>query len=75
MSGSSAAPCPCGRVVLHASHLEVYDKNVEVARHERLIAKGSLDASASRGAGEGRLTAAGSDSTALRPAGEGRPRR
>ncbi|WP_435885486.1 Mu transposase domain-containing protein [Streptomyces prunicolor] len=29
------------RVVLHASHLVVYDKNVEVARHERLIAKGS----------------------------------
>jgi hypothetical protein len=28
------------RVVLHASHLVVYDKNVEVARHERLIAKG-----------------------------------
>ncbi|MFE4335658.1 hypothetical protein ACFRQM_41620 [Streptomyces sp. NPDC056831] len=29
------------RVVLHASHLVIYDKNVEVARHERLIAKGS----------------------------------
>lgn len=29
------------RVVLHASHLVVYVKNVEVARHERLIAKGS----------------------------------
>ncbi|MFJ4950760.1 Mu transposase domain-containing protein [Streptomyces sp. NPDC088760] len=29
------------RVILHASHLVVYDKNVEVARHERLIAKGS----------------------------------
>ncbi|MFD9865577.1 IS21 family transposase [Streptomyces alboflavus] len=29
------------RVVLHASHLVVYDQNVEVARHERLIAKGS----------------------------------
>ncbi|MGW6487127.1 Mu transposase domain-containing protein [Streptomyces sp. NPDC055056] len=29
------------RVMLHASHLVVYDKNVEVARHERLIAKGS----------------------------------
>ncbi|MFI0773071.1 IS21 family transposase [Streptomyces sp. NPDC021218] len=29
------------RVVLHASHLVVYDHNVEVARHERLIAKGS----------------------------------
>ncbi|MFB7668595.1 hypothetical protein ACFC1R_32530 [Kitasatospora sp. NPDC056138] len=28
------------RVLLHASHLVVYDKNVEVARHERLIAKG-----------------------------------
>ncbi|GAA3085739.1 hypothetical protein GCM10020000_85250 [Streptomyces olivoverticillatus] len=28
------------RVVLHASHLVVYDQNVEVARHERLIAKG-----------------------------------
>ncbi|MFI5524242.1 Mu transposase domain-containing protein [Streptomyces platensis] len=27
------------RVMLHASHLVVYDKNVEVARHERLIAK------------------------------------
>ncbi|MGW2026689.1 Mu transposase domain-containing protein [Streptomyces decoyicus] len=30
------------RVVLHASHLVVYDKNVEVARHERLIAKGAV---------------------------------
>lgn len=29
------------RVMLHASHLVVYHKNVEVARHERLIAKGS----------------------------------
>jgi transposase len=29
------------RVLLHASHLVVYDRNVEVARHERLIAKGS----------------------------------
>ncbi|WP_437041189.1 IS21 family transposase [Streptomyces sp. enrichment culture] len=29
------------RVVLHASHLVVYDQNVAVARHERLIAKGS----------------------------------
>ncbi|WP_328624200.1 hypothetical protein OHA88_03730 [Streptomyces sp. NBC_00353] len=29
------------RVMLHASHLVVYDKNVEVALHERLIAKGS----------------------------------
>jgi hypothetical protein len=28
------------RAMLHASHLVVYDKNVEVARHERLIAKG-----------------------------------
>ncbi|WP_240436866.1 Mu transposase domain-containing protein [Streptomyces sporangiiformans] len=28
------------RVVLDASHLVVYDQNVEVARHERLIAKG-----------------------------------
>jgi hypothetical protein len=27
------------RVVLHASHLVVYDQNVKVARHERLIAK------------------------------------
>lgn len=27
------------RVVLHTSHLVVYDQNVEVARHERLIAK------------------------------------
>jgi transposase len=30
------------RVVLHASHLVVYDRNVEVARHERLIAKGAV---------------------------------
>ncbi|MFE9382846.1 IS21 family transposase [Streptomyces sp. NPDC007025] len=30
------------RVVLHASHLVVYDQNVEVARHERLIAKGAI---------------------------------
>ncbi|WP_016828221.1 Mu transposase domain-containing protein [Streptomyces viridosporus] len=30
------------RAVLHASHLVVYDQNVEVARHERLIAKGSV---------------------------------
>ncbi|MFF2821206.1 IS21 family transposase [Kitasatospora cineracea] len=29
------------RVLLHASHLVVYDRNVEVARHERLIAKGA----------------------------------
>ncbi|MFG2721736.1 hypothetical protein ACGFW5_26130 [Streptomyces sp. NPDC048416] len=29
------------RVVQHASHLVVYDQNVEVARYERLIAKGS----------------------------------
>ncbi|MGW3498783.1 Mu transposase domain-containing protein [Streptomyces sp. NPDC001020] len=29
------------RVMLHASHLVVYDRNVEIARHERLIAKGS----------------------------------
>ncbi len=29
------------RVVLHASHLVVYENNVEVARHERLIAKAS----------------------------------
>lgn len=29
------------RVLLHASHLVVYDKNVELTRHERLIAKGS----------------------------------
>ncbi|MGW1191441.1 Mu transposase domain-containing protein [Streptomyces sp. NPDC002559] len=29
------------RVLLHASHPVVCDKNVEVARHERLIAKGS----------------------------------
>ncbi|MGW0876013.1 Mu transposase domain-containing protein [Streptomyces sp. NPDC002740] len=28
------------RVVLHASHLVVHDRDVEVARHERLIAKG-----------------------------------
>ncbi|WP_412075352.1 Mu transposase domain-containing protein [Streptomyces sp. col6] len=28
------------RVVLHASYLVVYDRNVEVARHERLIAMG-----------------------------------
>ncbi|MGW5097291.1 Mu transposase domain-containing protein [Streptomyces nodosus] len=27
------------RVMLHASHLVVYDQNVEVARRERLIAK------------------------------------
>ncbi|MEU3348903.1 hypothetical protein ABZ723_28710 [Streptomyces sp. NPDC006700] len=30
------------RVVLHASHLVVYDQNVEVARHERLIATGAV---------------------------------
>ncbi|MDX3771772.1 MULTISPECIES: IS21 family transposase [unclassified Streptomyces] len=30
------------RVMLHASHLVVYDQNVEVARHERLIAKGAV---------------------------------
>jgi hypothetical protein len=30
------------RVVLQASHLVVYDQNVEVARHERLIAKGAV---------------------------------
>lgn len=30
------------RVVLHASHLVVYDQNIEVARHERLIAKGAI---------------------------------
>lgn len=30
------------RVVLHASHLVAYDQNVEVSRHERLIAKGRL---------------------------------
>lgn len=30
------------RVVLHASHLVVYDRNVELARHERLIPKGGL---------------------------------
>lgn len=29
------------RVLLHAPHLVVYDKNVEVARHEQLIAKGA----------------------------------
>ncbi|MGW2425779.1 Mu transposase domain-containing protein [Streptomyces sp. NPDC001709] len=29
------------RVLLHASHLVVYDKNAEVARHERLITKGA----------------------------------
>ncbi len=29
------------RVLLHASHLMVYDRNVEVAWHERLIAKAS----------------------------------
>ncbi|MET7936894.1 hypothetical protein [Streptomyces sp. NPDC005322] len=29
------------RAMLYASHLVVYDKNVEVARHERLIAKSS----------------------------------
>lgn len=28
------------QVVLHASHLVVYDQNVEVGRHERLIVKG-----------------------------------
>ncbi|MFI5877684.1 IS21 family transposase [Streptomyces sp. NPDC051445] len=28
------------RVVLHTSHLVVFNRNVEVARHERLIAKG-----------------------------------
>lgn len=28
------------RVILHASHLVIYDRNVEVARHARLIAKG-----------------------------------
>ncbi|MFI7104527.1 hypothetical protein ACIBK8_34950 [Streptomyces sp. NPDC050161] len=28
------------RAVLHASHLVVYDKNVEVVRRERLIAQG-----------------------------------
>ncbi|MEU3862527.1 hypothetical protein AB0F03_35250 [Streptomyces sp. NPDC028722] len=28
------------RVVLHTSHLVVHDRNVEVARHEQLIAKG-----------------------------------
>ncbi|MFF7359057.1 hypothetical protein ACFZA1_41660 [Streptomyces filipinensis] len=28
------------RVMLHASHLMAYDRNVEAARHERLIAKG-----------------------------------
>ncbi|MGW3210076.1 Mu transposase domain-containing protein [Streptomyces sp. NPDC001135] len=30
------------RVLLHTSHLVVYDQNVEVARHERLIAKGAV---------------------------------
>lgn len=30
------------RVLLHASHLVIYDRNVEVAWHERLIAKGSF---------------------------------
>lgn len=30
------------RVVLYACHLVVYDQNVEVARHERLIAKGAV---------------------------------
>ncbi|MGW8701450.1 IS21 family transposase [Streptomyces eurythermus] len=30
------------RVILHASHLVVYDQNVEAARHERLIAKGAV---------------------------------
>ncbi|GAB1339740.1 hypothetical protein ACE1SV_63300 [Streptomyces sp. E-15] len=30
------------RVLLHAAHLVVYDRNVEVAWHERLIAKGSF---------------------------------
>ncbi|MFG2440546.1 hypothetical protein [Streptomyces sp. NPDC048508] len=30
------------RVILHASHLVVYDQNVEVARHERLVAKGAV---------------------------------
>ncbi|GAB2464741.1 Mu transposase domain-containing protein [Streptomyces incanus] len=29
------------RVILHASHLVVYDRNIEAARHKRLIAKGS----------------------------------
>ncbi|MDJ0386386.1 hypothetical protein [Streptomyces sp. G-G2] len=28
------------RVVMHDSHLVVYNRNVEVAQHERLIAKG-----------------------------------
>lgn len=28
------------QVLLHASHLVVYDGRVEVARHERLLAKG-----------------------------------
>ncbi|MGW5003494.1 Mu transposase domain-containing protein [Streptomyces hydrogenans] len=30
------------RVILHTSHLVVHDQNVEVARHERLIAKGAV---------------------------------
>ncbi|MGI5518393.1 Mu transposase domain-containing protein [Streptomyces sp. CA-106131] len=30
------------RVILHASHLAVYDQNVEVARHGWLIAKGTV---------------------------------
>lgn len=30
------------RVLLHASHLVVYHKGTEVARHERLIAKGGV---------------------------------
>ncbi|MFI8193889.1 Mu transposase domain-containing protein [Streptomyces sp. NPDC085946] len=30
------------RVILHASHLVTYDQNVDVARHERLIAKGAV---------------------------------
>ncbi|MEV5336594.1 Mu transposase domain-containing protein [Streptomyces werraensis] len=30
------------RVVLHASHLVVHDQNVEVARHERLMAEGAV---------------------------------
>ncbi|WP_234307367.1 MULTISPECIES: Mu transposase domain-containing protein [unclassified Streptomyces] len=30
------------RVILHASHLVVHDQNAEVARHERLIAKGAV---------------------------------
>ncbi|MFB6573144.1 Mu transposase domain-containing protein [Streptomyces noursei] len=28
------------RAVLHAAHLVVYDRNVEAARHQRLISKG-----------------------------------